>query len=151
MGYYRQSSPGTCFATDEPVELFVPRYEDATWLTRAGIGLEQSGDLGKATVLFNEAFQLDRSPTTFEQTLRSAAKALGLDPDKAIVFDPVQNKRVASKELVDAIKAFQRAQGISADGVLGPQTLQKLGGGRTTPELILHYSVQPPNKPEVTG
>jgi|GEM_PF-826681 len=144
-GYYRQSSAETCFPADEPIELFVARYEDADWLKKAGVDLEKKGNTAEATVLFNEAFQVSRSQDTFELTLRSAAKALAADPEKAVVFDPLQNRLVASKELVDAIKTFQKSQGILEDGVLGPQTLQKLGGGRPSSDLIMYFAVQPPS------
>jgi len=146
-GYYAQSSPEFCFAIERPIELFFAKYGDPKWLARVGAELSSKpGKSAEAAVLLNEAFQLNRSEETFEGTLRAAAMALKVDPEKATVFDPLQSKRVASQDLVDAIKKFQESEKILVDGVLGQQTLQKLIDGRSTQQLIMEFALQPPNQ-----
>ncbi|UYN96091.1 MAG: peptidoglycan-binding protein [Enhydrobacter sp.] len=145
-GYYRQSSAGNCFSDDGPIELFVARYDATDWLTLAANGLNKEGKPNEATVLLAEAYQRNQSQDTFEETLKSAAKALGIDPKKALIRDELQKRNVASTELVDAIKKFQKEQGILVDGVLGPQTMKKLAGDRPLRDVIFEFAVQPPTK-----
>lgn len=53
------------------------------------------------------------------------AKKSARKKDPAKVFD---------KELVEALKAFQKKKGIQADGILGPGTRRALNGGSTAPK-----------------
>ena len=74
---------------------------------------------------------------------RADSRGLALDPTNALVFDPQQNRRVASPELVTGIKTFQKKQGLLDDGVLGPRTLEKLGGDQPAPKVLKNFAVQP--------
>jgi hypothetical protein len=143
-GYYLESTSAPCFQADQPIVLLIARYEDTSWIRRAASDADRAGKSSDAAILFNEAYQLDPSKTdSADQALLATAKALQLNADQALVFDSQQKRKVASPELVNAIKKFQVQQGLQPDGILGSQTLQKLSGNRSSPTVLHEYAVQP--------
>jgi hypothetical protein len=136
--YYQESTSAGCDAPqagDPPVELLFARWNDTAWL---GKKADQLKDVkpGVATVIFAEVNQLQPSQVNLENTLRTAGKALNIDESEALFFDPQQGKKVASPKLGEAIKAFQRANKLTDDGILGPATMQKLAGDKPLPTLF---------------
>lgn len=145
QGYYQESTAVPCFPSDSPLELWAARDRDHRWLTQTANKLMTQGNAAEATILFSQANGLAPSQALYEQTLTSAAAALGLSANRALVYDAKQRQKVASPELVEAIKKFQAKNGIVADGVLGSQTMGKLVDNRRIPEVIVEYAQTPPS------
>jgi len=137
-GYYAQSTSEICSSNADPILLLATRQRDPAWLLATGRELLASGRAAEAVVFLAESNAQKPSPETSEQTLLAAAKALGVKSDDALVFDPQQNRKVASPKLYQVIKEFQRQNNILTDGVLGPDTMKVLAKA-SSPNVIQGY------------
>jgi murein L,D-transpeptidase YcbB/YkuD len=143
--YYIQSTPADCYRGAK-VELLFAEYSDTKWLADAGNALLAQGQANIAVGVFSMRHQLQPSQEALEDTLNAAAIALKVDPQKALYFDRQQGekgKNVASHDLAQAIIKFQREKGLVDDGILGPETLQKLAGDKPIPIVIQGLALQP--------
>jgi Putative peptidoglycan binding domain len=111
----------------------------AKWRT-AAIGntaakFESAGDFGKAAQAYTEAHARNWDAQLKLKAMESAAQALGLQPDVAVVLDPQQKQQVASPTLIAKLKDFQKANDLAPNGILDTSTLNILAGGTVSYNL----------------
>lgn len=112
----------------------------ARWRTNSILAIADryfaNGEYGKAAQAFSENYTRTNDFTYYLRSLESTAKALNVSSSDATYFDPNQNLRVASPELIAAVKSFQRSNNLTADGVIGRRTLEALANGTAFNNVI---------------
>jgi murein L,D-transpeptidase YcbB/YkuD len=139
--YYQESSDEYCVITSSAIELKATRFDDAAWLQKEGKILIDGGKYGEAAVVYSALNVTDPSAEASENALVALGLKLGVPKDSALGIDNAQGKKVASPELVKAVKDFQKENYIWADGVAGAETLKKLVGDKDVLQTLVKGGV----------
>lgn len=91
-------------------------------------------DWGRATLISSDLLARTGEPKALEAYKAASSEFFSIPRDVAWKTDPQQGKEVATPELVEKIKAFQKEAGLPSTGVINFPTARKMaieGGGAT--------------------
>jgi hypothetical protein len=128
--YYAESTPEVCIRGTDALRLKVTQINDSAWMSKVGHDLFSQGNYQEAAIFLSAANSQDPSPKNAEGAIAAIGLQLGIPEDKSLSFDQQQGYKVATPELVAALKSFQKKNSLPADGVAGSATLQKLFDGK---------------------